>query len=217
MFLHFSAWCLCRCPSLFQRVSKNGMKDSVNYQIISPKDLAKSVLSSIIEFTREDVEALLNEKAKRKDRFNYKDESDVVFRATSGKWRAVVVEISRMHKTGRPVLVGTTSVEQSDSLSEQLKEAGIPHEVLNAKPENVEREAEIVVQSGRLGAVTIATNMAGRGTDIILDGNAEFMARLKLREILMPRVVKPDDGVYVSIKKPLPNKTWKMNYNVTLA
>ncbi|KAL1341986.1 protein translocase subunit SecA, chloroplastic [Arachis hypogaea] len=207
MFLHFSAWCLCRCPSLFQRVSKNGMKDSVNYQIISPKDLAKSVLSSIIEFTREDVEALLNEKAKRKDRFNYKDESDVVFRATSGKWRAVVVEISRMHKTGRPVLVGTTSVEQSDSLSEQLKEAGIPHEVLNAKPENVEREAEIVVQSGRLGAVTIATNMAGRGTDIILDGNAEFMARLKLREILMPRVVKPDDGVYVSIKKPLPNKT----------
>ncbi|KAL1341985.1 hypothetical protein AAHE18_09G126600 [Arachis hypogaea] len=170
MFLHFSAWCLCRCPSLFQRVSKNGMKDSVNYQIISPKDLAKSVLSSIIEFTREDVEALLNEKAKRKDRFNYKDESDVVFRATSGKWRAVVVEISRMHKTGRPVLVGTTSVEQSDSLSEQLKEAGIPHEVLNAKPENVEREAEIVVQSGRLGAVTIATNMAGRGTDIILDG-----------------------------------------------
>ncbi|URD85447.1 translocase subunit SecA [Musa troglodytarum] len=96
------------------------------------------------------------------------DESDVVFRATTGKWRAVVVEISRMHKTGRPVLVGTTSVEQSDALSEQLHEDGIPHEVLNAKPENVEREAEIVAQSGRLGAVTIATNMAGRGTDIIL-------------------------------------------------
>ncbi|RYR25130.1 hypothetical protein Ahy_B02g058756 isoform D [Arachis hypogaea] len=109
-----------------------------------------------------------------------KDESNVVFRATSVKWRAVVVEISRMHKTGRPVLVGTTSMEQSDSLSEQLKEAGIPHEVLNAKPENVEREAEIVAQSGRLGAVTIATNMAGRGTDIILGGSAEFMARLKL-------------------------------------
>ncbi|XP_016173363.1 uncharacterized protein LOC107615860 [Arachis ipaensis] len=71
-FLYFSAWCLCCCPSLFQRVSKNRMKDSVNYQIISPKDLAKSVLSSIIEFTREDVEALLNEKAKRKDRFSYK-------------------------------------------------------------------------------------------------------------------------------------------------
>ncbi|XP_019244306.1 PREDICTED: protein translocase subunit SECA1, chloroplastic [Nicotiana attenuata] len=139
-----------------------------------------------------------------------KDESDVVFRATSGKWRAVVVEISRMHKIGRPVLVGTTSVEQSDALSEQLREAGIPHEVLNAKPENVEREAEIVAQSGRLGAVTIATNMAGRGTDIILGGNAEFMARLKLREILMPRVVRPAEGVFVSVKKPPPKRTWKV-------
>lgn len=140
-----------------------------------------------------------------------KDESDVVFRATTGKWRAVVVEISRMHKTGRPVLVGTTSVEQSDSLSEQLNEAGIPHEVLNAKPENVEREAEIVAQSGRLGAVTIATNMAGRGTDIILGGNAEFMARLKLREMLMPRVVKLVEGVFVSVKKLPPKKIWKVN------
>ncbi|KAJ6790910.1 protein translocase subunit SECA1, chloroplastic [Iris pallida] len=139
-----------------------------------------------------------------------KDESDVVFRASTGKWRAVVVEISRMQKTGRPVLVGTTSVEQSDSLSEQLREAGIPHEVLNAKPENVEREAEIVAQSGRLGAVTIATNMAGRGTDIILGGNAEFIARLKLREMLMPRVVKPGGG-FVSVKKLPPSKTWKVN------
>ncbi|KAI5336173.1 hypothetical protein L3X38_015439 [Prunus dulcis] len=143
-----------------------------------------------------------------------KDESDVVFRATTGKWRAVVVEISRMHKTGRPVLVGTTSVEQSDSLSEQLQEVGIPHEVLNAKPENVEREAEIVAQSGRLGAVTIATNMAGRGTDIILGGNAEFMARLKLREMLMPRVVKLTEGGYVSVKKLPPKKTWKVNENL---
>ncbi|KAM3323642.1 protein translocase subunit SecA, chloroplastic [Capsicum chacoense] len=140
-----------------------------------------------------------------------KDDSDVVFRATSGKWRAVVVEISRMNKIGRPVLVGTTSVEQSDALSEQLREAGIPHEVLNAKPENVEREAEIVTQSGRLGAVTIATNMAGRGTDIILGGNAEFMARLKLREILMPRVVRPAEGVFVSVKKPPPKRTWKVS------
>ncbi|XP_019056171.1 PREDICTED: protein translocase subunit SECA1, chloroplastic isoform X2 [Nelumbo nucifera] len=140
-----------------------------------------------------------------------KDESDVVFRATTGKWRAVVVEVSRMHKTGRPVLVGTTSVEQSDALSEQLCESGIPHEVLNAKPENVEREAEIIAQSGRLGAVTIATNMAGRGTDIILGGNAEFMAKLKLREMLMPRVVKPTEGVFVSVKKPPPKKNWKVN------
>ncbi|PKA48894.1 Protein translocase subunit SECA1, chloroplastic [Apostasia shenzhenica] len=138
-----------------------------------------------------------------------KDESDVVFRATTGKWRSVVVEISRMHKIGRPVLVGTTSVEQSDALSEQLDEAGIIHEVLNAKPENVEREAEIVAQSGRLRAVTIATNMAGRGTDIILGGNAEFMARLKLREMLMPRIVKPVEG-FVSVKKQSPRKTWKV-------
>ncbi|GJN05385.1 hypothetical protein PR202_ga23006 [Eleusine coracana subsp. coracana] len=137
------------------------------------------------------------------------DESDVVFRATNGKWRAVLVEISRMNKVGRPVLVGTTSVEQSESLSQQLRETGISHEVLNAKPENVEREAEIVAQSGRLGAVTIATNMAGRGTDIILGGNAEFMARLKLREILMPRVVDPLDGVIVSKKQVTPRKTWK--------
>lgn len=140
-----------------------------------------------------------------------KDDSDVVFRATSGKWRAAVVEISRMNKASRPVLVGTTSVEQSETLSEQLREAGIPHEVLNAKPENVEREAEIVAQSGRLGAVTIATNMAGRGTDIILGGNAEFMARLKLREMLMPRIVNPVDGVIVSKKQLPPRKTWKTN------
>ncbi|CAN6467050.1 unnamed protein product [Victoria cruziana] len=139
-----------------------------------------------------------------------KEESDVVFRAATGKWRAVVVEISRMHKTGRPVLVGTTSVEQSDALSLQLREAGIPHEVLNAKPENVEREAEIVAQSGRVGAVTIATNMAGRGTDIILGGNAEFMARLKLREMLMPSVVKLTDGGFVSVKKLPAKKTWKV-------
>eukprot|EP00270_Netrium_digitus_P000257 TRINITY_DN1023_c0_g1_i7.p1 TRINITY_DN1023_c0_g1~~TRINITY_DN1023_c0_g1_i7.p1 ORF type:complete len:715 (-),score=276.53 TRINITY_DN1023_c0_g1_i7:131-2125(-) len=122
-----------------------------------------------------------------------KDESDVVFRVASGKWRAVVVEVARMHKLGRPVLVGTTSVEQSEDISLRLKEAKIPHQVLNAKPENVEREAEIVAQSGRVGAVTIATNMAGRGTDIILGGNAEFMARLKLKEMLMPRVVKKSD------------------------
>ncbi|KAL8224781.1 hypothetical protein R6Q57_017338 [Mikania cordata] len=140
-----------------------------------------------------------------------KDESDVVFRATTGKWQAVVVEISRMNKTGRPVLVGTTSVEQSDLLSTQLREVGIPHEVLNAKPENVEREAEIVAQSGRLGAVTIATNMAGRGTDIILGGNAEFMARLKLRELLMPSIVKLTEGVFVSVKRAPPKKTWKVS------
>lgn len=115
------------------------------------------------------------------------DFNDVVFRNVKGKWKAVTTEITRMHKTGRPVLVGTTSVETSELVSSFLSDAGIPHEVLNAKPENVERESEIVAQSGRRNAVTIATNMAGRGTDIILGGNAEFMARLKLREFLFPQ------------------------------
>lgn len=142
-----------------------------------------------------------------------KDESDVVFRASDGKWRAVVVEVARMHKMGRPVLVGTTSVEISEGLAGRLREAGVPHEVLNAKPENVEREAEIVAQSGRSGAVTIATNMAGRGTDILLGGNAEFMARLKLRGMLMPRVVQTGDAeIAFEGKRKIPTKkTWAVN------
>ncbi|CAI6003587.1 unnamed protein product [Closterium sp. NIES-64] len=125
------------------------------------------------------------------------DEQDVVYRTSVGKWKAVVADVKGRHAEGRPVLVGTTSVEISEALSAKLKEANVPHQVLNAKPENVEREAEIVAQSGRVGAVTIATNMAGRGTDILLGGNAEFMARLKLREALMPRVVKADDVAFI--------------------
>ncbi|GFH12233.1 protein translocase subunit SecA [Haematococcus lacustris] len=117
------------------------------------------------------------------------DNPDVVFRLEQYKWKAVVTEIKRMHSTGRPVLVGTTSVERSEVLSAMLTEAGIKHQVLNAKPENVERESEIVAQSGRRSAVTISTNMAGRGTDILLGGNPDYMARLKLRELLMPQVV----------------------------
>ena len=90
--------------------------------------------------------------------------------------------------------MGTTSVEKSELLSALLAEENIPHNLLNAKPENVEREAEIVAQAGRAGSVTIATNMAGRGTDIILGGNSDYMARLKLREVLLPRLVRPEDG-----------------------
>jgi preprotein translocase subunit SecA len=121
------------------------------------------------------------------------DLSDMVFKTEPGKWQAIARECGEMHQLGRPVLVGTTSVEKSEYLSQLLKQMEIPHELLNARPENVEREAEIVAQAGRRGAVTIATNMAGRGTDIILGGNSEYMARLKLREYFMPRVVRPDD------------------------
>ncbi len=118
---------------------------------------------------------------------------DQVYKTESAKWRAVANETAEIHKLGRPVLVGTTSVEKSELLSSLLAEQAIPHNLLNAKPENVEREAEIVAQAGRAGAVTIATNMAGRGTDIILGGNSDYMARLKLREVLLPRLVKPED------------------------
>lgn len=129
------------------------------------------------------------------------DSEDVVFRNENGKWNAVRREIARMNKKGRPVLVGTTSVERSEQIGELLEADGIPFELLNAKPENVEREAEIVAQAGRKGAVTIATNMAGRGTDILLGGNAEFMARLRIREALMPRIVMPEDGDIAFEKK----------------
>ncbi len=129
-----------------------------------------------------------------------KDISDVVYKTEAAKWKAVAEECAEMHEQGRPVLVGTTSVEKSELLSHLLSELNVPHNLLNAKPENVERESEIVAQAGRKGTVTIATNMAGRGTDIILGGNSDYMARLKMREYLMPRVVKPeeDDGFSVA-------------------
>jgi preprotein translocase subunit SecA len=121
------------------------------------------------------------------------DLSDMVYKAEAGKWNSIAQECAEMHAQGRPVLVGTTSVEKSELLSRLLQELKIPHNLLNAKPENVERESEIIAQAGRKGAVTIATNMAGRGTDIILGGNSEYMGRLKLREYFMPRIVRPDD------------------------
>ncbi|WP_341740146.1 preprotein translocase subunit SecA [Microcoleus sp. CAWBG640] len=122
-----------------------------------------------------------------------KDLSDMVYKTENGKWNAIAQECAEMHGQGRPVLVGTTSIEKSELLSRLLTELRIPHNLLNAKPENVERESEIIAQAGRKGAVTIATNMAGRGTDIILGGNSEYMGRLKLREYFMPRIVRPDD------------------------
>ena len=131
-----------------------------------------------------------------------KDLSDVVYKTEDAKWRSVAQDCADMHEKGRPALVGTTSVEKSEHLSKLLHELKVPHNLLNAKPENVEREAEIVAQAGRKGAVTIATNMAGRGTDIILGGNAEYMARLKLREYLLPRIVRVEDDDQLAVKVP---------------
>ena len=109
-----------------------------------------------------------------------KDMNDAVFITQKAKFNAVVDEIEKRHKTGQPVLVGTVSVEKSEMLGRMLELRGVPHVVLNAKFH--EKEAEIVAQAGKKGAVTIATNMAGRGTDILLGGNAEFMARKEMRQ-----------------------------------
>jgi preprotein translocase subunit SecA len=108
-----------------------------------------------------------------------KDYNDRVYRSVAGKERAIIEQIKECHEKGQPVLVGTVSIEKSEALSRKLKGAGIPHTVLNAKYH--EREAEIVAQAGKFGAVTISTNMAGRGTDIMLGGNAEFLAKQKMR------------------------------------
>ena len=108
------------------------------------------------------------------------DHPDVVYKTEAGKYRAIVKQIEECHAKGQPVLVGTISIEKSEQISEMLRKKGIRHNVLNAKFH--EKEAEIVAQAGKLGAVTVATNMAGRGTDILLGGNAEFLAKAELRK-----------------------------------
>lgn len=113
-----------------------------------------------------------------------KDQSDVVYKTEMGKFRAIIEQVKACHAKGQPVLVGTISIEKSEILSGLLKKQGIPHNVLNAKYH--ELEAEIVAQAGKYGAVTIATNMAGRGTDIMLGGNAEFLAKSELRKMGTP-------------------------------
>ncbi|WP_372790061.1 preprotein translocase subunit SecA [Paraconexibacter sp.] len=121
------------------------------------------------------------------------DQNDQVYKTKDGKWSAVVREIAERNAKGQPVLVGTISVEVSEMLSERLTKLGIKHEVLNAKPEYVAREAEIVAEAGQFGAVTIATNMAGRGVDIKLGGNAEHLAALEVQGQLG---LKPGDPDY---------------------
>ena len=112
------------------------------------------------------------------------DMTDVVYKTEAGKFRAIIQQVAECHAKGQPVLVGTVSIEKSEVLSKLLKRVGIPHNVLNAKYH--EQEAQIVAQAGKLGAVTIATNMAGRGTDIKLGGNAEFMAKNELQKQDIP-------------------------------
>ena len=123
-----------------------------------------------------------------------KDDTDVVYKNETGKFRAIVQQVKECHAKGQPVLVGTISIEKSEILSKLLKKEGIPHSVLNAKYH--EQEAQIVAQAGHLGAVTIATNMAGRGTDIVLGGNAEYMAKNALRKAGTPEELVAEADSY---------------------
>lgn len=117
------------------------------------------------------------------------DEQDMIFYTEEAKYKAIVEEIQEKYKKGQPILVGTASVEKSERISKEIKKLGIPHNLLNAK--NHELESQIVAQSGRVGAVTIATNMAGRGTDILLGGNPEFLAKQKLvNENVEPEMIE---------------------------
>ena len=109
------------------------------------------------------------------------DRNDAVYTTEKGKFQAVAEEVEKRYKTGQPVLVGTVSVEKSELVSSLLDHRGVPHVVLNAKFH--EKEAEIIAQAGKKGAITIATNMAGRGTDILLGGNPEFMARHRMKQL----------------------------------
>jgi preprotein translocase subunit SecA len=120
------------------------------------------------------------------------DHNDQIYKTRDGKWRAVEEEIKARHEAEQPVLVGTISVEVSERLSDSLKKSGIKHVVLNAKPEHAQREGETIAEAGRPGAVTIATNMAGRGVDIKLGGSAEHMTQLELRKL----GVEPGDDSY---------------------
>jgi preprotein translocase subunit SecA len=120
------------------------------------------------------------------------DHNDQIYKTKNGKWRSVINEIEARHQAGQPILVGTISVEISEMISDELRRRGIDHVVLNAKPEHAQKEGETIAQAGRKGAVMIATNMAGRGVDIKLGGNPEFMAEIELRKLGLT----PEDESY---------------------
>ena len=153
-----------------------------------------------------------------------KDLPDSVYKTVKGKYDAVIEQVIECHEKGQPVLVGTVSVEKSETLSKMLKGRGVPHNVLNAK--NHEREAEIVAQAGKKGAVTIATNMAGRGTDIMLGGNVTYMAKATLRKELERGIQQKQEDAEASYKaariaakaagEPLPEKPAPIDYTARL-
>ena len=128
------------------------------------------------------------------------DHSDIVYKTEMGKFRAIIRQVKECYAKGQPVLVGTISIEKSEILSKLLKREGIPHNVLNAKYH--EQEAQIVAQAGHFGAVTIATNMAGRGTDIVLGGNAEYMAKNELRKAGIEEVLIAEADSYAETDNP---------------
>ncbi len=128
------------------------------------------------------------------------DHSDVVYKTEAGKFRAIIAQVKACHEKGQPVLVGTISIEKSEILSKMLKREGIPHSVLNAK--HHEQEAQIVAQAGKYGAVTIATNMAGRGTDIMLGGNADFLAKAELAKMNLPEELLREADSYAETSDP---------------
>ena len=128
------------------------------------------------------------------------DHSDVVYKNEAGKYRAIVEQVKACHEKGQPVLVGTISIEKSELLSKMLRREGIPHNVLNAK--HHEQEAQIVAQAGKFGAVTIATNMAGRGTDIMLGGNADFLAKAELAKTGLPEELLMEADSYAETDNP---------------
>ncbi len=128
------------------------------------------------------------------------DRPDAVYKTEAGKFRAIIGQVIACHEKGQPVLVGTVSIEKSEILSKLLKRAGVPHNVLNAKFH--EQEAQIVAQAGKFGAVTIATNMAGRGTDIMLGGNPEFMAMNELRKREFPEELLQQANAYAETEDP---------------